>query len=189
MAQFPFWCECNTNSPSSATPPALSYGLGELSVIWMLPFFCEYSLITSPQSARPVSMGPGCLPYLPLLSHLTPQSERERDMKRMTERESIKRLPVFPEVCCRIICFSVPLLLSSLFFSQPDTINGVLSQTSFCLDLKCSVLLLFPCRGWSIYCPTFSILVLNIKPLCTQLYKILCFVTDSLSCVCIPGQS
>lgn len=81
------------SSPSSPPP---SHGLRELLAIWMLALYCEHSLIASaaPHSQSGQSAwGPGCLPYLPLLSRHTlrkkqrrngesdGESERERERK------------------------------------------------------------------------------------------------------------
>lgn len=83
--------------------------------------------------------GPGCLPYLPLLSCHTLQKKKKKnewrewstEEKREEERESI-----YKESLQSHRLFSAPLLLGSLFSSQPETINGVLNQTTSCLVLK-----------------------------------------------------
>lgn len=133
--------------PPLSPPPPLPWPQGAVSylnagtLLWAL-----IDCLCAPHSQSGQSAwGPGCLPYLPLLSRhtlrkkKTEEDGREHLRKREGERVSIyKRLSKLPPASSGFICFpsfspSLFLSLSSLFFSQPETINGVLNQTSLVL--------------------------------------------------------
>ncbi len=124
-----------SSSPSSPPP---SHGLGELLAIWMLALHCEHSLIASvlPTASRASQHG---APAVCLICHCSVDIHCEKTEEKWRERlreggNIYKRLSKLLEASGRIICFlSLSLALSSLFFSQPETINGVLNQTSLVL--------------------------------------------------------
>lgn len=139
--------------PSCIIPlfPPPFHSLGELLAIWILALYCEHSLIASvlPTAGRASQHGALAVCLICHCSvdiHCKRKKKKrngESDWERETHtqkhkeraRENIyKRLSKLPEASRLIICFlSLSLPLSFLFFSQPETINGVLNQTSLVL--------------------------------------------------------
>lgn len=135
-------------SPSSSPP---SHGLRELLAIWMLALYCEHSLIASALPTVSQASQHGA-PAVCLICHCSvvihcKKKEKNR-MKRMIDRgkereggrESIYKGAAHASSSLQSHhLFSAPLLLGSLFFSQPETINGVLNH----YFLSCLKIVLF----------------------------------------------
>lgn len=112
----------------------------------MLALHCERSLIAPalPTAGRGSQHGGrrGCLPYLLLLSCHTLLKKKKKSRRNEEEGREFSQKAVRASWSLQSHhLLSAPLLfllllLSSLFFSQPETINGVLDQTASCLVLK-----------------------------------------------------
>lgn len=100
----------SASSPSS--PPPSRWPRGAVSTLEVGALLCEHSLITS---------------VLPTASRGSQHGVRTALSVKRRERISTR---VLRQQSCRLQSVPFPVSLDFLFFSQPETINGVLDQSS-----------------------------------------------------------